>query len=276
MEPASLRPPTSSKVRRTRTSVVGARQTDVFDLGDLADWTEDGVRRLAYAIAADEADRQTAKGNPPTEARVDGSLSKGVDQMRRNIEVLFGADNARPSMDALERLAKEEGPISVQWVWLVRDGPNAPRIRREIASGGPVMVTLSDVLYLVPRGASEADMALLNIARMEGRAFHKKGELRLTGSGPQRSGFMGVIARKARARIRPMRFHVTARVSREVAGRLNRSLGPQNRPRRPGFRVSEPAQTRKQKKAGIKPPGWGERGVFHQGVWFLSLRKSLR
>ena len=254
--------PVGTKVRPVKESVIGSRIVSDFSLGDIADWTEDGVRELAYSMLLDESNKQTRIGNKPTEFRVDGSINKSIDQMQRTAELLFGdaAFDARPAMEAIEALVKEVGPRTLRWEWAVRPGPNANKIARNLNGSGPVFLTYFDVLYFFPRGATEADIALLNIAYMEGRDYDQPGKLRKSGRPVTKSGFMASIARRGRRRISALRFTVSAKVSMTRATAIGRPLGAQNRKRRKGFRGS----------------AWDGRSVINQGVWFLSLRKSVR
>lgn len=92
-------------------------------LGDAAAWAVDEVRAFAVAIAAEEADQQTALENPPAGVLVDKSPNKSFAKMRRDITVLFeGGADARPAMDALQAQARAQFPQITIWTWLSSNG----------------------------------------------------------------------------------------------------------------------------------------------------------
>jgi len=232
-----------SRIRRSKTYVVGTTRADTFDLGDVADWTEDGLRELALAVVLEENARQVRLDNPPSEVRVDGSLNKPLDRMRSNVSVQYGAIDARPAMRKLRANVQALTPagLGVRWEWIAPRNESGRRLERDIAAGGPVLMTLFDRLFLVPRPANrEAGVPYANIQSMS--APWKQGG----------RGFIGIAARSSRSAVRPG-FSVIARPSDTRARDVGRRVGRGNRISR---RTGEP--------------------VYFAGIWFFQLRRSLR
>ncbi|MFN3261324.1 MAG: hypothetical protein ACE37J_12275 [Pikeienuella sp.] len=282
--------PQPSRIPAVRSWTVGAgaNAIETIDLGDIVDWTEDGVRAMAYAIANEEAERQDRLGNPAESVFVDGRQNKTIAQMQRTLTVVFGND-ARPAMRAFELLVAEHVTphVGVSWRWIVGNARGRERIvRAQIQKGGPVTLKLGETLYYVPRGPNEMKIAQRNIAYIEsrgGRTIQPSAKQRARPAkrrARSRKGFMAETTQAARrsGTIRP-EFSVTVIQSFKRA-----RIAPPVMLWEPRLAAFIPRRIRGKDTNTIPRPlgrqDWTSRRTgfasFYQGAYAFAFRRSLR
>lgn len=207
-----LRPPVRKIPAPVKVWTVGAGATagaEIFDLGDVADWTEDGIRSMAFAVAQETIEEEAKFDNDPLEIRIDGSLRKPLTEMRSTVDVIFGVD-VRPSMRAFEQLVLtnvSSRVAGVHWIWQVhRSRRRFRQLQEQLVSRGPVTLEYGDVLRYVPRGPGEMNIAHQNIRYIDGQGpstftrGRKKGETRVDrkGRARKRPGFIAKTSTESR------------------------------------------------------------------------------
>lgn len=252
--------PVKSKIRRKKTfeiGTVGVRRTEVWEMDDVAQWTEDGIRELVFNGLVDETSRQISLGNPPSAFYVDGIIEKPLPQMQKKAEVLYGALDARPTMTLLARTAQNLWPGNVTWRWKVLYAKNPRIVTRAVNGGGPVMLAVGEKIILVPTGSDERFVAWDNILYMDG-GTRDGDNLRSKGTFLRKTGLIKKIVDSVNRKSEASGYRIIARNSFQTAESKGFITGQRNSK---SYRV---------------PPRNTRRPVaFYQGVWFFQLARRL-